>query len=273
MAVDIYNSTTLSAAITATSDTFTVASTSNIEAGSILAIQGTGGLELVKVSSIPISGTVKVGARGVSGTVVRAHQSGARVFVQPNGTSGDGWVTIPESNDIGLIGNSGAFPHYAFPGAKARDGMGNEYIMVEMTATAYSGTTVTISVDGNFTAVQTAGGTHGTVGILVEPATSDQYAWAQIYGYNAYAQIDAVSAGTSAYLPVPATSVSTPSVGLAILAAATTSPAYIVHGMFLAGAVTSTVTSASSATGNAIPVFLNYPYVLARVESIDSSNS
>ena len=274
MALDILNETTLSEAVTKDLNEFTVGSTTNITAGtSALVVQGTAGQEVMFVQTVPVSGRVTV-LRGWNGTRALSHPNGARVFIAaPDAFKRDWGFTDRAGNVVNLVGDSGNYPSYALPGARARDGIGNEYVLVELTATAYAGTTVTISRDGNFTAVQTAGGTQGSVGVTVEAGTSDQYVWAQIYGRQDYAQIDAVSAGTSGYIAVPATSVSTPSVGLAVLAAATTAAAYVVHGMFLAGAVESDTTSATSATGNHIPVWLNYPYVLNRTESIETSNS
>lgn len=274
MAVDILNETTLSEAVAFDKVKFTVGSTTNVTAGtSLLIVQGTAGQEVMHVSAVPVAGTVEV-HRGYNGTRAVNHASGARVFIAtPTDLKRDWGFVDRMGNFVNLVGASGNYPSYALPGTRARDGAGNEYVAVELTATCYSGTTVVISRDGNFTAVQAAGGTQGSIGLLVEPGTSDQYVWAQIYGANSFAQIDAVSEATSAYIAVPATSVSTPSVGLAVLAAATTSAAYVVHGMFISGVATTASTSASSATGIAVPVFLNYPYTLNRTESIATSNS
>ena len=277
MAIPIYNSTTLSEAVGVAKQKFTVASTSNILAGYTLAVQGTAGLEIMHVSTVPVSGTIEV-QRGWGGTRALSHASGARVFINWTGTSGDGFKTVEDSigvDNIKLIGNSGTYPDFALPGTRARDGIGNEYVMVELTATAYGGTCVTIAPTVNFTAVQTAGGTHGSVGILVEPGTSDQYVWAQIYGYQSYAQLSGTSSSdiTSAYIPTAATSVSTPSVGLHGALAGTTISAYIIHGMHFTGAAVSTGTSATSYVGQYAPVWLNYPYVNSWVEGHDSSGS
>ena len=40
---------------------------------------------------------------------------------------------------IGLVGDSGYIPDYCLPGARATDGAGNEYVIVDLTATFYSG--------------------------------------------------------------------------------------------------------------------------------------
>jgi len=263
MPVDILSNTTLSAAIAAGDEEFQVASTTNIVAGKILVVDS----EAMKVNSIPTSGYVNV-MRGTNGTLARPHAISQRVFF---GDHHD--FKAVKDHALGLVGDSGAFPDFMLPGQRAFDGRGNEYIMVELTAVCYRGTTVVISRDGNFTAVQAAGGTQGTIGVTIEAATSDQYTWAQIYGFNGYAQLDATSACTSAYIPVPATSVSTPSVGLSNLAAATTAAAYVIHGMFIQGVAVSTGTSAASYTGTYIPVFLNYPYTTNQLERVESSNS
>lgn len=270
MAVNVLNSTTLSAALNDSDVTFAVGSTSNISASetadNILVVRG----EAMKVveKDQPASGYVRV-IRGWNGTKASSHASGTRVWI---GTGND--FKAIKDHATALVGDAGTFPDYLLPGQRATDANGNEYIMVELTATCYSGTTVVISVDGNFTAAQAAGGTQGPIGLTVEQGSSDQFVWAQIYGYNSYAQETiAASAASSAYIAVPATTASTPSVGLAALAAATTSAAYIIHGMFIVGAATSTVTSAASATGLAVPVFLNYPYTLNRLNDIATSNS
>lgn len=274
MPVDIFNETTLSEAVNATTDEFTVGSTTNVTAGtSLLVVKSTAGEEIMSVSAIPESGRVKV-RRGWNGTRAVAHANSSRVFIcDPDALKRTSGYVDVGGNFVQLVGDSGNYPAYALPGARARDGIGNEYIMVELTATCYSGTTVVISRDGNFTAVQAVGGTQGNVGITVEQASSDQYTWVQIFGYNAYAQIDASSAASSGFIAVPATSVSTPSVGLAVLQTPTTDAAYVIHGMFIVGSASTATTSATSATGNSIPVWLNYPYTLNRTEVIDTSGS
>lgn len=268
MAVDVLNSTTLSAAIDADSVNFAVASTTNISASfdgdNLLVVRG----EAMKVVAVddPASGYVKV-VRGWNGTKAVAHASGTRAWI---GTGND--FKAIKDHASALVGDTGTFPEYLLPGQRATDSNGNEYIMVELTATCYSGTTVVISVDGNFTAAQAAGGTQGPIGVTVEGGTSDQLVWAQIYGYNSFAQETiGASAASSAYIAAPATTASTPSVGLAAISTTTSVPAYIIHGMFIVGAATSTVTSATSATGLAVPVFLDYPYTRNMLDAFEGS--
>jgi len=268
MAVNVLNSTTLSAALDNEAVGFAVASTTNISASfdgdNILVVRG----EAMKVVAVddPASGYEKV-IRGWNGTKASAHASGTRVWI---GTSND--FKAIKDHATALVGNAGTFPDYLLPGQRATDANGNEYVMVELTATCYSGTTVVISVDGNFTAAQAAGGTQGPIGLTVEQGSSDQFVWAQIYGYNSYAQETiGASAASSAYIAAPATTASTPSVGLAVISTTTSVPAYIIHGMFVVGAATSTVTSATSATGLAVPVFLNYPYTRNILDAFEGS--
>lgn len=263
MAVDILNETTLSEALTTETNEFTVASTANITGGtSQLAVMGTAGLEMIKVNAVPIAGRVDV-VRGIEGTRSLNHPSGARVFIG----NPDAFKTVAgtsPTNYIRLVGASGDFPDYALPGAKAVDGIGNEYVLCELTQTVFSGATVVISVDGNFTASVLASGTHGPCGIVVEPSTSDQYAWVQRRGFWSRAmEAGGTSAATSAYFPVAATSVSTPAAGMAAVVTSGAVAGFTIMGMFITGAAVSTTTSQTSSTGVNVPVYLNYPWVEA----------
>jgi hypothetical protein len=259
------NTSTLSAAIGAGDNDFAVGSTSNIAVGNLLVIRK----EVVKVQEIPVSGRVRV-MRGFGGTEARAHASGTRFFIG----AGEKFKAIKESLTA-LVGDSGSYPDYMLPGQRAEDGQGNIYVLCDLTATAYGGSTVAISNDGLFTCTPLKGGTHqGSVGLLVEPGTSDQYVWVQVYGYSSYAQSKSATTGvTSAYIATATTTVSTPDVGLEPLAAVTTASFYPIHGMFIVGAGSSAVTSATSSTGYYVPVFLNFPYINARLQSDETSNS
>lgn len=244
------SSTTLSAAIGAGDNTFTVASITGISKGNIIVVRN----EAMKVQVAPANGRVQV-LRGWNGTVARAQPSGAIAYF---GTP-DAFKAI-QTSLTALVGDSSSFPDYLLPGQRATDGAGNEYILVDLTVQCFSGTTVQISMDGTFTGTPVVGGGQGPVGLTVEEGSSAQFAWAQIYGFNSYAQDSTVtSAATSASVALAATSVSTPNVGLAVGAVSSVGQFYI-YGMFITGVATSTTTSASSATGVAVPVFLNYPY-------------
>lgn len=258
MALTILNTSTLSEALTAETFEFTVGSTANIAVGNLLVIRQ----EAVKVQAIPVSGRVQV-MRGVNGTEARAHASGQRFFIG----AADSFKAIKDSATA-LVGSSSTFPDYLLPGQTAKDGAGNEYILLELTATCYAGTMVLISNDGNYTATPLVGGSQGRVALLVEPGTSDQYVWGQVRGYNSYAQDStATSAASSTYVPVAASSVSTPDVGMAAISP-TTDEQYLIHGMWIVGAATTATTAATSATGVAVPVFLHDPYVMKFVESV-----
>lgn len=264
MAVNIFNTSTLSEAVSKDLNEFAVASTANISIGQVLAVRGTAGLEMMRVQDIPISGRVKC-ARGVMGTKALAHKSGARFFIGDH----DDFISIEgasPSEFIRLTGDSGDIPSYALPGTEAWDGAGNKYVCVELTATVVPGATVLISKDGNFTAsVLTSTGV-GSVGVMAEGATSDQYAWAQVYGYNDHAKlVGGSSLVTSLGELGGATSVSTPAVGLLGRSSSQRTSAYgeasIIYGMFPASAASTASTSASSETGLFCSVWLNYPYI------------
>lgn len=260
MAATFLNTSTLSAAITASDNEFNVASSTNITVDSLIVC----GNEAMRVRAIPVANRVVV-RRGYQGTRAVKHPSGARFFI---GTPAD-FKTLKD-HAVGLIGDAGNIPDYCLPGARATDGRGNEYVMVDLTATCYSGTSVLISRDGLYTAAQLAIGAPGSVGLTLEEGTSDQYVWAQIYGYNAYAQVGVGSSlCTSTGVCQPASSVATPSVGLM---AVTTSLASSVqnghiYGMYPVGATTTGTTSATSSTGLSIAVWLNYPFTMRIVSS------
>lgn len=269
MAQAILNTSTLSVALTAETNDFTVGSTSNIAVDQYLVIAGVGGIEAVRVQAIPVSGRVQV-IRGVGGTRARAHPSGTRFFI---GTP-DQFQGLKDGVIAGVSGNPAQFGDYLLPGLRYADGAGNIYILVELTATTYGGSLCGISNDGLYTASPVKGGTHqGAVGLCVDPGTSDQYVWLQIFGYNGYAQSKSATTGrTSDDICTATTTVSTPDVGLEPVSYTTTG-VYLVYGMFIVGAGSSAVTSATSSTGYAVPVFLNFPYVINRLDHLDTSNS
>lgn len=262
MPVTYLNSSTLSEALDKEKVEFAVGSTANISVGDLLVITDSVP-EACRVRGIPISGRVQV-IRGANGTEARSHLSGAKF-----------WIGSPEKfkairdNMVAVLGNPtyGNLPDYVLPGLRARDGRGNEFIMVDSTYNAYSGIACLISNDGNFTAAPCKGGSgQGAVGVFVEEATSDQWAWAQIYGYNSAVQCSGATTGaTSASVPIATTVVSSPNVGFGTTDdwLATTLNVWAIHGMFIVGGGSSAVTSATSQVGYTVPVFLNYPYVHA----------
>jgi hypothetical protein len=133
------------------------------------------------------------------------------------------------------------------------------------------GATVLISKDGNFTAgVLTSAGV-GPVGVIVENSSSDQYAWAQVYGSVRVKLVGGSSLVSSLGEFGGATSVSTPAVGLLGRSSSQRSSAYLeastIYGMFPTSAATTASTSASSETGLACTAFLNYPYAQRAITS------
>lgn len=258
MAVTQLNSTTLSSAVVVADKNFTVGSTANITVGNMLVIAGRAGVEAVKVQEIPVAGQVAV-LRGWAGTRAIAHQSGAVVYI---GTP-DTFKTVRD-NAAALVGDSGNLPDYCIPGTRARDGAGNEYILVDLQATVFTGVTVLVDSahDGTFFASVLTGGSQGAVGVMIEEGSSTQWAWAQIYGNCNAQDSTATSAADSTYLATAATSVSTPATGMAAIAySSAVGNTFLVNGMFITGAATSATTSATSHTGIQVPVFLLYPYV------------
>lgn len=269
MAVNILNTSTLSEAIDDEADSFTVGSTSNVTVGQLLCICGTAGKEMVKVQVIPVSGRVNV-VRGVNGTRALSHKSGTRFFIG----DGDDFINIKDSSPnqyVSLTGSPGTgIIDYALPGSRARDGAGNEYVCVELTETVQQGAGVFISRDGLFTAAIITSTGQGPVGIMVEGASSDQYAWAQIYGFYDHVKlVGGSSLLTSLGEFQGATSVSTPSVGVLGRSSSQRSSDYgalsTIQNMFAVGAASTASTSASSETGLFGAAFLNYPYVLRLV--------
>ena len=240
--------TTLSNAITATQTSFAVASAASILNTQILVIDG----EVFEITQVDTTNNVVYTRRGCAGTAAAPHRASARVFY----ATGDSFQALAVSAP-GFLGNGFPCP---IPGSRATDGAGNIWVLVDLTATVYDRSTVVISGDGLYTATQAAGGTQGNIGVTLNKGTSDQWVWAQIYGFCPSAQETVGdSAGTSAQIAACATTPSTPSVGLALVAESTIGRYYI-NGMFITGIATTATTSATSSTGVAYPVFLNFPY-------------
>lgn len=262
MAVTFLNSSTVSVALTKVTSDFTVGSTSNIAVGNLLAIMSTSTLEFVKVQAIPVAGRVQV-IRGVQGTKARAVASGAKFFIGDP----DDFQQLRQTA-AGLFGDSGALPEFVLPGSRARDGAGNEYVMVDSTTTLTPGATVTISRDGNYTCAALTGTSQGSVGVIMEEATSDQFVWAQIYGNCRVKLVSGSSLVSSLGEFQGATSTSTPLVGLLGRSSSQRSSAYleasVVVGMWPTGAAADTTltTSATSETGLSTTAWLHYPYIL-----------
>jgi hypothetical protein len=267
---------TLSAAITDSDNAFNVASTANISVGSLLAFRQ----ELMQVRNIPVSGRVVV-RRGYEGTHALAHKSGATFFIG----SGSDFEGI-YNQTLGLFGPAAMLPKICIPGARAFDADGYEYVLVDIGAITnavgiVSGSTVGISKDGLYTATTLSTSHSGPIGIITETATSNQWVWALIRGLYVAAEVSlGSSAATSTGVCLPASSVSSPSVGLLVVTTSQASSIYattsagigeypVIHGMWPASTVSSTGPTASSVdhTGLQIDVWLNYPYMDRKLSS------
>jgi len=244
--------TTLSAALNDSDAEIYVASTTGLANGRLIYIRG----EVIKVSDTASTLANPIGVvRGYDGTRTKSHPSGAKLY---HGAP-DVFKSL-YSNAKGLFGDSGTFPQYLIPGAKATDDDGNEYVMVEASAQIYTGVTCAISLDGNFTAAVHTDSLRGSIGVAVEQIDSTEFGWLQIYGYHAAAQnASGDSAATSTQVVVGATSVSSPAAGMATIAG-TTVEAALIYGMYCVGAASSATTSAASFAGVSVPVWLHYPY-------------
>lgn len=270
MAIAALNSTTLSAALDAKVTYFQVASSTNISAGNILIVNG----EAMRVDTIPSSGWLNV-LRGWDGTRARKHASGSVVYIG----APDKFQSYRDYS-IGVFGDEGNFPRYPLPGARGRDGYGNEYVLCDFTSGTFTGCAVVISVDGLFNAAPFTQGTHGPVGLAVEKvSTSDLYSWVQIYGYHAAAQ-DAggadSSAATSSWVLCAASSASTPATGFVAIDPSASNTGQRIYGALIVGAATSATTATtgdSELTGVTYPVFLNYPWTDSFVSALASSAS
>lgn len=275
MSIPALTTTTLTSAIDAFQRRFAIGSTTGINGvGSLTSPQSMiviGG-EPMLVQNVPVSGTVEV-MRGQGGQA-RPHVAGSRVYAGAASrfsTTAAGRVGL--HGRVGLAGESSYLPPYRLPlGVRVTDDDGAEFVLCDFTATVHAGVTVGISNDGNFTAAPLTTAHQGAVGVVGEPtSSSDTWGWVQIYGYCSAQEAGGTSAATSAYIPIVASSVSSPDAGMAALIGTTSTPQRLIYGMFIVGAATTNVTSASSHTGVAVPVFLSYPYVMLAVTDVGLS--
>lgn len=255
MAVASIPTTTLSSALTATQLNVPVASAASITTSMILVIRN----EVLKVQSVDTTNNVVYCRRGSNGSQPFAQPSGALVYYATPET----WQTL-RTQAMSIVGDSSTLPQYLMPGARATDGAGNEYVLIDLTFSAYKGVAVLISPDGLYTGKALASGDVGSVGIVAEEATSNQFAWAQIYGKFSAAQFTSGSSlATSTGLIEPATTASTPAGGL--LARTTSQASSLafarILGMKLTSAITTGTTAATSATGFVGDVWMSYPYL------------
>lgn len=259
MSIAALSSTTLTNAIDGRQTRFAVASTTGINGlGSLTAPQSTIAVdgEAMLVLNVPVSGILEV-MRGVNGTAAKAHAAASVVYYGAKTVFG-----FAEDGQVGLAGDPGVLPNYRLPLGSRKPIGGKEYILCDFTSTVHSGVTVSISSDGLFTAAPLTGAFQGSVGVVAEQtSTSDRWGWVQIYGWASAQIASGDSAATSAMVAVVASSVSSPDAGMNAIARTSSDVNQIIN-MFISGAATTAVTSASSHTGVAVPVWLNYPYTL-----------
>lgn len=272
MAFTYRPTSTLSVALTDGDVTFNVAATTNIAVGSLLAFKN----ELMQVRDIPVSGRVTV-RRGWGGTRALAHRSGETFFI---GTGAD--FGAIRDNALGLFGDRAQIPLVPIPGSRAVDVNGYEYVLLDVAQTGgiIKGATVGISKDGLFRASILTPTHSGNVGLLIENGTSDQWAWALIRGF--YPRAEATVGGsiaTSTGICFPASSASSPSVGLIVYTTSQASSVYattsaglgeypVIHGMWPASATTSGTSATTGLhTGIMIDVWLHYPFMDRKLSS------
>jgi hypothetical protein len=150
---------------------------------------------------------------------------------------------------------------------------GKEFIYLKFTTTVYNGVTVSISIDGNFTAAPLAEQHQGPVGVTVTPASANEAGWVQIWGYHSGAQLASGSSDvTSAMVAIVASSVSSPNVGFNAVAR-TTIDYYVIKGMWVQAAASTATTSGTSHTGAEVPVFMTYPKCNPVVSGVNDPTS
>lgn len=163
-------------------------------------------------------------------------------------------------------------------GNRMRDSIGNEYVWVDFTSTVSAEQPVAILSDFTAGALSTTG--RGPIGIACGAGTSDQSGWVQIYG-RALVQLGMSGVSPSDAANGPTTLETVAGVNFFVLGTSLTSPNgigwvsgaaglvsgydYIIDGLFVAQDASpgdvSSVTSATSHTGNHIAVWLNYPQI------------
>jgi hypothetical protein len=272
MAITYRPTSTLSAAITDLDNEFNVASTTNITVGCLLVFAR----EVMQVREIPVSGRVNV-RRGYQGSHAAAHRSGATFFI---GTPDQ--FAQARNASLGLFSPGAKLPDCLIPGSRAIDVDGYEYLLVDVAETGgiVKGATIGISKDGLYRASILTPAHSGLVGVVAELGTSDQWIWALTKGL--YKRAEATVGGsiaTSTGLCFPASSASSPSVGLIVYTTSQASSVYattsaglgeypVIHGMWPASATTSGTSATTGLhTGILIDLWLDNPYMVRKLSS------
>lgn len=269
MAFTYTGSTTFAEAVDREVVEFNLTTTTGCTRGMILVTAG----EIMQVRAIPVAGRVSV-RRGYQGSFAMPHNSGETVYF---GNPSD-YAQLKDYT-LRLFGPSFKLPDVCIPGVRGIDVRGYEYILVDCTATIVPGATVLISKDGNFTASVLTSAGQGNIGILMEDATSDQWAWAMIRGLHTHVKlVGGSSLMTSTGYFQGSTVVSTPAVGLVGLTTSQTTGTSLssiasfgtgpsIYRMWPASAWSSASTSATSETGGYAAAWLEYPFVQRRITS------
>lgn len=272
MAITYRPTSTLSAALNSTDNEFNVASTTNITKGCLLVFAR----EVMAVRDVPVSGRVSV-RRGYNGSHAAAHKSGATFFI---GTPAQ--FARARNDSLGLFSDGVKMPDCLIPGSRAVDVDGYEYVLVDVGQTGgiIKGATIGISKDGLYTASILTPSHSGLVAVVAELGTSDQWIWALTKGL--YKRAEATVGGsiaTSTGICFPASSASSPSVGLIVYTTSQASSVYattsaglgeypVIHGMWPASATTSGTSATTGLhTGILIDLWLNNPYMNRKLSS------
>jgi hypothetical protein len=239
MSIPVLSTTTLTAALDATSRRFAIGSTTGVNGlgsltspQSVLVIDG----EAMLVQNVPVSGIVEV-IRGQLGTKARAHA--ASVVVSFGAASRFSQNSV--DGRLGLVGVPGSLPDYQLPvGGRSIDpNTGYEYVLCDATEAIDVGKWVNISSTGAAALIGTA--SKGRAGVAVETAgTSDVLFWVMVVGTYASALFD-TDVTTACVLMA----------GTGVADISTTSGGNIIHG------ASCTVTPTCAGVGTA---YLNNPW-------------
>jgi hypothetical protein len=189
---------------------------------------------------------------------------------------------------VGLPGGTSVVFTSPFPLAKGTRAVGTDgsvYILCDITGTVYSGLPVAIMSDN--TAGPLALTHRGRIGVVTSEATSDNYAWVQVYGATdmqigvaGTSPSDAANGPTTVQTSLAiqwrlATSATTLNVLAMVSDSSSVDDRYVIRGIQVTvdpsiASGLSAVTSATSHTGNQVGVFLNFPEVFYNAFNITS---
>ena len=244
MSIAALNTTTVTNALDASTQTFLVGATTNIAVGAKLVI----GNEVLWVQAVPVSGTVQC-MRGVDGTKARSHAAAATIYIGSGTTLASVYGSVLQfDNRVGLAGDPGTLPDFCLPVGTYRvdPNTGFEYLLGDAAGALTINEWCLISGTGSLS--QLAATDHGRVGIIIETvAGSDTLTWVLVAGTHATARSSSDFA--SSMIPQAGTGIINPylnSVG-----------GNIVWRANATGAASGT----SSLADDTCPVYIDHPYV------------